>query len=203
MPRLYAGKRSEMVTLYLARHGETESNRDNMTIGQLDSPLTKKGESQARTLGRFFKKYNLDRIYSSDLERAMKTAAEIGEITGGQVVSSKALREINYGKAGGLPKEVAKKQFPKYKKDAAYVFPEGESYNQVKKRVVKFLQEIEKKSKGEDILLVTHSGPLRAMYCHYTKESFQENLRKKFPHTQVGKMEIENGRLKKYEILRE
>ena len=38
-------------TIYLVRHGETEWNREGRMQGNLDSPLTERGEDQARRVG--------------------------------------------------------------------------------------------------------------------------------------------------------
>mmetsp|Transcript_18152 Transcript_18152/g.26616 ORF Transcript_18152/g.26616 Transcript_18152/m.26616 type:complete len:439 (-) Transcript_18152:199-1515(-) len=71
-----------VVRLHLVRHGETEANREDLVLGQRESPLTDKGINQARALGRFI--FNRDfspssfwRAYSSDYERTQITANTI------------------------------------------------------------------------------------------------------------------------------
>jgi probable phosphoglycerate mutase len=44
------------VTLYLARHGETEANRAHQFSGRRDTPLTQKGLSQAHAVGEILKR---------------------------------------------------------------------------------------------------------------------------------------------------
>ena len=41
-------KDSNICTIYLVRHGETEWNRDGIVMGQSDSPLTAQGIEQAK-----------------------------------------------------------------------------------------------------------------------------------------------------------
>jgi broad specificity phosphatase PhoE len=70
--------------LYLVRHGESEANRQGVYAGQLDSPLTKRGVIDAKSLGerseflilptsRSRDPHLFDLVYSSDLIRAHDT----------------------------------------------------------------------------------------------------------------------------------
>ncbi|HEY4275118.1 MAG TPA: histidine phosphatase family protein [Rhizomicrobium sp.] len=65
------------VTLYLARHGETQANREKRFSGRLDTPLTDKGREQARALGDILKRALGARpalaFVSSPLQRARTT----------------------------------------------------------------------------------------------------------------------------------
>ncbi|MDP5274221.1 histidine phosphatase family protein [Chengkuizengella axinellae] len=65
--------------IYLIRHGQTEANLLNkekytMFTGQYESPLTIEGEEQALKLSRSIKNMKFDKVYSSDLSRAVRTA---------------------------------------------------------------------------------------------------------------------------------
>ncbi|KIY71066.1 phosphoglycerate mutase-like protein [Cylindrobasidium torrendii FP15055 ss-10] len=60
--------------VYLVRHGETESNRQEIVQGQLDTALNEQGLNQAKILGLALKDIPFDLGYSSDLSRASKTA---------------------------------------------------------------------------------------------------------------------------------
>src|ERR1035437_10000910 len=84
------------------RLGETEWNLQEREMGQLDSPLTPLGLEQARRLGARLAQIKIDRLYSSDLPRAARTAAIIAEQTGHAVVFDVRLRERNMGIFQGL-----------------------------------------------------------------------------------------------------
>lgn len=54
------------------RHGETVWNTENRMMGQLNSPLTTKGQQQVLALGQRLKPYPVSALYSSDLGRAVQ-----------------------------------------------------------------------------------------------------------------------------------
>ena len=65
------------ITLYFARHGETEANRQKRFSGRMDTPLTDKGRAQARAVGEILKRELGPRPFlnfvSSPLKRAQTT----------------------------------------------------------------------------------------------------------------------------------
>ena len=63
-----------MTTLILVRHGQSESNLKHIFCGQTDVKLTEKGHAQAKKTAEYIiKNYKIDKIYSSDLQRAYDT----------------------------------------------------------------------------------------------------------------------------------
>ena len=60
--------------LYLARHGESTGNAQQLIFGQRDYPLTEKGRAQARALGRSLEGARIERVVASPLIRALETA---------------------------------------------------------------------------------------------------------------------------------
>ncbi len=60
--------------LLLARHGETEGNRDKRFQGHMDFPLTPRGCIQAKSLRPPLAGFNLQSAFTSDLRRARETA---------------------------------------------------------------------------------------------------------------------------------
>ncbi|KIK94280.1 hypothetical protein PAXRUDRAFT_143197 [Paxillus rubicundulus Ve08.2h10] len=60
--------------LYIVRHGETEWNRTRRIQGQLDVPLNETGIKQAGLAAEVMKGVSLVKAFSSDLQRASKTA---------------------------------------------------------------------------------------------------------------------------------
>ena len=65
-----------MVKLVLIRHGQSIANKEDVYTGWSDSPLTKKGISQARHAGKLLlhEKINFSDVHTSVLVRAIKTA---------------------------------------------------------------------------------------------------------------------------------
>jgi len=92
-----------MTTLIIARHGNTFGPDDTPTrVGaSTDLPLVRKGEEQARALGRYLRQHKLhpDAVYCSTLQRT-KDTAEIALKEAGirnPVYALEIFNEIDYG----------------------------------------------------------------------------------------------------------
>jgi broad specificity phosphatase PhoE len=71
--------KKHFVSFIIIRHGETEHNKEKMVQGQYDSNLSKKGEEQAKKVGKRItnENNNIDLVFTSSLKRAKSTATEI------------------------------------------------------------------------------------------------------------------------------
>jgi broad specificity phosphatase PhoE len=138
--------------LYLVRHAEIEQKYQGKFIGQLDVDLSPKGEEQAKKLGEWFLDKQVDAVYTSPLQRAVKTAAAIAH----SYKVMDALQEISFGDYEGKAKEAL-----------ATIPPGGELYKDFSKRVVDTLLAIEKKHVQESALIVAHAGVLREILKYY------------------------------------
>lgn len=81
--------------LYMVRHGQSETNLTRCFTGWAQVNLTERGIEDAKRVGRYLKGLHFDRIYSSDLLRAVQTAQNA--IPGCQPVRLSLLREIGLG----------------------------------------------------------------------------------------------------------
>lgn len=61
--------------IYIVRHGETQSNKESIIQGQLDTELNETGIEQARRVADVLRCVHFDAAYSSDLVRALKVRA--------------------------------------------------------------------------------------------------------------------------------
>ncbi len=91
-----------MRRVILLRHGRTEWNASGRFQGQLDSPLDAVGLAQAAAAGTALKPMRPDALVSSDLKRALDTAAVVGAECGLDVTVDQRLREIHLGAWQGL-----------------------------------------------------------------------------------------------------
>jgi len=98
-----------MTTLYLARHGETEENAAGILQGHLPGRLTATGLRQAQELAGALPPVRFDALLSSDLARALATAAVLSRRTGLPVVPCPLLRERDWGCLTGRPVEEARR----------------------------------------------------------------------------------------------
>jgi 2,3-bisphosphoglycerate-dependent phosphoglycerate mutase len=170
-----------MNKLVLLRHGQSQWNLENRFTGWKDVPLTEQGIKEAKNAGKLIKKNNIkfDKIYSSILERANKTAeiaikeAEINELyKNGKLnyVRDKSLNERDYGDLVGLNKaetadKFGKEQVQIWRRSYETPPPNGESLKNVVERVSPyFTEQIEPLLlKEKNILIVAHGNSLRAI----------------------------------------
>lgn len=91
--------------IYIVRHGQTLFNFIERVQGWADSPLTERGVRQGKAVADFLSSISFDRVYSSDLNRAMDTAKYIIEKQEKpvEIEITKQLREAYYGGFEGGP----------------------------------------------------------------------------------------------------
>ncbi|MBR5869834.1 MAG: histidine phosphatase family protein, partial [Clostridia bacterium] len=85
--------------LYLIRHGESEANSTSSHAGWAQVSLTAKGEGEAREVGCHLRDIPRDKIYTSDLRRAMQTHALA--LPGTTAETTDLIREVNVGSLAG------------------------------------------------------------------------------------------------------
>lgn len=160
-----------MTELILIRHGETDWNAEQRIQGHLDIPLNRAGLEQAEALGKRFGSIEIDVLVSSDLSRAMQTAAPISAARALPVVGEARLRERNLGVLQGKTREQAKQSAPEAfdvfrSRVEGAVLDEGESLAAFAERVIDVLAELTQKYRGKRIVAVTHGGVLDIAYRH-------------------------------------
>jgi probable phosphoglycerate mutase len=169
--------------------------------GHIDSPLTDEGYKNAFFMADKLKDFKFDHIYSSDLGRAFITAHIIAEKLNleTKIVRVKELRECDFGDYGGRYYTEVKKICPQFKEDADYIHPNGESFNQLRKRILDFIFGLEKKHEGETALIVTHGGVVRIPLCIVKNLDYGKNLNFVPSNQYIGKFVIENSKIIDYE----
>ena len=160
-----------MAKLLLVRHGITEYNISRRFAGHSDVKLGAEGYRQVERLRDRLAGEKIDAAYSSDLKRARVTAEIISSGRELDIVTCTELREINYGEVEGLTFDEIKQRYPEVAKlvskfDLRLEFPDGESFQGLIERTITFLNRLEKYEPSETILVVSHSGPLRVLFCH-------------------------------------
>ncbi len=164
-------------TIYLLRHGETLWNVEGRYQGQFDSPLTPKGELQAKENALKLAKY-IDikevKFFSSPLGRARQTANIIAKVNGleaSKIIISEEIQEISYGIFEGKTKVYCQERYAKEFKEReankfTYRIEGGESYEEVLERLNRWLLRIEEE---KVVVVVAHemiNRALRGLYCN-------------------------------------
>src|SRR5215210_4306248 len=148
--------------IILARHGETDWNRERRWQGHSDRPLNDTGREQAEALAGELAGEPISAIYSSDLVRAHETARIVAERLGLDVVAVPGLRERRFGSWEGLEDVEVERRFPGVRSP-----PDGETREEMSRRVLDSLNEIAAGNRGETVLVVSHGGPIRALLRHH------------------------------------
>ena len=191
-----------MTTILLARHGETDWNREGRFQGWADPPLNATGRAQAVDLSVQLMAEELAAVYSSPLRRAYETAEVVAASRGLEPVTVDALREVDVGSWSGLSRAEIEQRFPEqYARwlDYGQGWEDGETYEQMGDRVVGALQELAEARNGERILAVTHGGPMRAASAFADRVSYAE-ARRRSPvvgNTAVLEFAVEAGALRR------
>jgi len=155
--------------IFLLRHGQIQGHKTKRFIGQTDIPLDETGVNQALFWKNAFAKIQFDQIYSSNLMRCRDTAALI--CPGKEISTDARLNEINMGTWDGKSFDHIRETSPdlflqRGEQIDTFHPPEGESFNDLKTRVSPFFEDIGRNLTGPT-LVITHSGVIRVMICHY------------------------------------
>src|SRR4051794_35837551 len=156
-------------TLLLIRHGETDWNRDGRWQGQTGPGLNDVGRRQAAALAKRLGGSHAAGLASSDLPRAMETAAVLGESLGLEPEPEPGLREVDVGSWAGMTRhEVSQADpdgFERWTHGQAG-WEGGETYDEMHRRAIATLRRLEQRFAGRTLLVVTHGGIVRAAAAH-------------------------------------
>jgi alpha-ribazole phosphatase len=153
--------------IYLVRHGRIDIGKEKCYIGFTDLTLSKEGIVQAQKLKSFFSNVDIEKAYVSPLIRCIQTLDIILENRNVERILMKELMEINLGEWEGKSFSYIKRFFPEQFKDRGenidtFVTPGGESFEQLKKRVIPAFEAIKENSTG-NVLIVAHAGVNRVI----------------------------------------
>ncbi|HXU69438.1 MAG TPA: histidine phosphatase family protein [Polyangia bacterium] len=160
-----------MLSLYLVRHGQTDSSLHNRFAGRIDPPLNATGLAMADALGARYGTEGFVEIVSSPLLRARQTAAPTARIAGLPVVTDDGLVEIAYGEWDGRPEaEVERDDAARFHAWSAHpgrvAPPGGESGAEIAARAMAAVERIRARhADGGKVLVVSHKATLRVLVC--------------------------------------
>jgi broad specificity phosphatase PhoE len=156
--------------LYLARHGETDDNREPIRVqGFTDTPLNDTGRRQAAELAGRVQPLGVRSLWSSDLSRAVETAEIVGARIGLRPALDPRLREADRGVwEGRLFVDIEREDPERYaawrRAGPQFRFPGGESLREQQERVLESLDAIRATSEPPT-LVVCHGGTIRVALC--------------------------------------
>ena len=138
--------RTMNIPLIFVRHGQSEGNAKRVCSTK-EQKLTEKGIEQAEKLGKYLHdnkaKFHFDHVYTSDLDRVLLTTKTILKYqpieSEDQLKVMPILREKDPGIFAGKPRIGLKNERAKTKAPRDHRPKDGESWNDVKARTIKFL----------------------------------------------------------------
>jgi len=161
-----------LTRIIVVRHGQTAWNegQGERFRGRAEVELDDKGIKQAGATAARLAQWEVAAIYSSPLKRALGTANILAEPLKLQVQPMEGLIDIDYGRWQGLSlKEAAEDNSKLYelwlKSPHLVTFPQGESLEQVQKRVVSAVESLVPQHPGQSIVLVSHKVVCKVLFC--------------------------------------
>ncbi len=151
-------------SVYLARHGQTESNVAGLYAGRKPEPLTGRGRAQVGRLADTLVGFGIAQIWTSSVSRALESAQLIGRRLGVRVRVEERLDEMRLGPWEGRTEEQVAREYPDvyalWLTQPDKVRLEGrETLAQVALRVMAVVEEA--RWAPEPVLLMSHVAPIR------------------------------------------
>ena len=158
--------------IYMVRHGETDMNRNERLQGRIDCELNDKGIADAQSSHELFKNAGIcfDKVYSSPLKRALKTAEVISG--GMEVTPDPLITEMDFGRYEGVHySEIDKPMWAFFHDPENAPAPEGvEPTAELTERTGRFISRL-LGEEGDNVLVVTHGIALRSLLYNLSPAS--------------------------------
>ena len=176
--------------IIIVRHGQTEWNFQKKLMGRRDIPLNKKGLEQANDTREKLSSEKIDLIICSPLKRAKETAEIINKNRNIPIIYDERIIERNFGEFEGKEaKCIDMHSYWDFYKNNKY--ENSENIKDFFKRVYDFLDDIQSKYKGKNILIVAHGGISVPIACYFNKN---------IPKGSLSDLILENCQVLSYDI---
>jgi probable phosphoglycerate mutase len=184
-------------TILLARHGESDWNRERRWQGQADRPLTDVGRAQARRLARALSSRPPSAVYTSDLSRTRETAVIVASTVGLAVNLDPRLREVDVGEWSGLTRGEVASLYPEgleRRRQSGTGWATGETYEAMSARVLEAIGSIAAAHPCSRVLVVTHGGPMRAVWL---ATGGARDAWPRYDNCDVSEIAVRSGRMRR------
>lgn len=162
------------MNIYILRHGETNANKEGRIQGRIDIPLNEYGIELAKITKDGIEKEGIlfDRIYTSPLSRAKKTAEIVKGTQQAPILTDERIIEMSFGDAENMYiKDIKEKAEYEslndcFSKPSKYIAKNGaEGYEEIMARAKDFLENELRplEGKAENVLVVCHGAMIRAL----------------------------------------
>jgi broad specificity phosphatase PhoE len=170
-----------LIKIYIARHGETAWNAEGRIQGRSDPDLSPKGVAQSQALLEQLKGRPLSAIYTSTLQRSIRTAQPIATFLNLPIQKQPDLDEMAFGIMEGVQvssfNEDLREEWERFKENRfTYRIPGAENFTDVANRLRPFKEKILRDHTGQEILIIGHmivNRFLIGMLLEYPLEEIQ------------------------------
>jgi broad specificity phosphatase PhoE len=152
-----------MITIWFEPHSTTIDNEAGRASGWNDIDLSKLGVEQTKQPIQRSRERKIQVIFTSDLQRAVKTAVPTADELKIPIYVDARLRECDYGDFTQKPKGEIDAQKPKRITES---YPNGESYAQCAERVGEFLKWLKTNFDGQTVMIVGHRATQYGLEHH-------------------------------------
>lgn len=189
--------------IYLVRHGQTDWNVQSRAQGSVDRPLDETGQAQSAAVARAFEGVPVQRVLSSDLQRASDTARAIADATGAALLIEPLMRERSFGTMEGDSYEELRAFFTRESRGDAAMRnrvrpPGGESFFDLWQRLLRVLPIVQ--SGPESQVLVSHGGTCALLCAMLLGETLEDTVKYRFSN--AGITELEGKRIVRFDDTR-
>ncbi len=168
-----------MKTIYFFRHGLTDWNKQKRLQGHTDIPLNDEGRSQAASLKVFFDQNPVDKVFSSDLGRAIETAHIATGVQKEEIILHPGFKEAKLGSLEGMHEDDIIKlhgedALSKWRslddEHRHFAFPGAESRQQCNDRLFSALWEVCHNHEFDVAAICSHGFAMRRLFHHIANE---------------------------------
>jgi len=197
--------------VFIARHGETQRNKDNcFSGGKTDSSLTSQGEQDTLDIALWFlrRSIRIDRIITSPLERSRLTgqAIQVTNTTPVPEVKEEA-RELDFGDFDGMPVAQVLAEYSDFyfrrgqsvETKVQTPYPNGESPNQALIRATPLIDDILTDDKDVTVI-VGHEYINQALISGLTRKFLQKIIHYHQQHREVVEIDLSSKTISVHNI---